>query len=208
MRSRLGIIAAALLALAACDDLTLYRAGSDYFPLASGTRWKYSSGTSSYVDSVAGDSTIADRRAVVVYRSFAPEFWVKNQADVWRYSRRTTVRNGREYEVESRFALEYVLPLVVGATWSQTFCDTIVLGGTETLYVRDSSAGRVAEVTSVATPAGEFAECYRLELFRSVRTDSLAETSWTEWLAPGVGLVKRRTPSDSIVLVEFHEPDR
>lgn len=196
----------AITLLTACDDLTLYRAGGDYFPLTAGTSWTYSSGTATYVDSVAGDSTIADRRAIVVLRSFAPEFWVKGSADVWRHVRRTAMRNGRQHEVEARFALEYALPFVLGSTWSQVFRDTVVIDGTETLYVRDSSAGRVAGIENVATPAGEFIECYRIELFRSVRTDTLTESRWTEWLAPGVGLVKRRTPSDSIVLIEFRSP--
>jgi hypothetical protein len=204
MRSNLALAAVfALLALAGCGDMTIYRAGSDYFPLASGTSWTYSDGSFSYVDSVGSDSTVDGRSAIVVLRAFSPEFWLRTSSEARRYVRRTLMRNGQEYEVEARYALEYSFPLVDGAAWSEVFCDTVILQGSETLYVRDSLAALVAGIEDVTTPAGTFLECYKLDVFRSVTTDTLVEQAWVEWLAPGTGLVKRVTGSDSLVLTAF-----
>jgi hypothetical protein len=189
--------------LLGCGDMTLYRAGSDYYPLHEGSRWSYSDGTFSYLDSVAGDSTVGGRSAIVVLRSFAPEFWLRSASEARRYVRRTLIRNGQEYEIEARFALEYSFPLVQGASWAESFRDTVVLQGNETLYVRDSLGVWVADVEDVATPAGTFQDCYRLEVFRSVMTDTLSEHHYIEWLAPGTGLVRRLAGSDSLILLEY-----
>lgn len=197
------VLAAAVLAVCACDDLTLFRAGSEYFPLIQDSRWTYSDGLVTLTDSVAGDSVTDGRNVIVVLRSFAPEFWLRDQTGAWRFIRRTIIRGGQEYELEAQYEQEYQLPLVLGATWAGTFSDTVTVMGTESLFVRDSLSGRVAAIEDITTPAGTFAECYRIEFFRSVRTDTLAETAWTEWLAPGVGLVKRLTGTDSLVLVDY-----
>lgn len=209
MSSRLwlALLAAAVLAASGCDNLTLFRAGSDYFPLTRGSRWTYSDGIATRTDSVAGDSVVDGRSAIVVLRSFAPEFWLRDQTGAWRFTRRAVIRGGQEYELEARYEQAYQLPLVLGATWADAFGDTVTVLGTESLFVRDSLSGLVAAIEDVVTPAGTFTECYRLDFFRSVRTDTLIETAWTEWLAPGVGLVKRLTGTDSLVLVDYL-PDR
>jgi hypothetical protein len=199
---RSSLTAALVLLLAGCSDTTLYRAGSDYFPLTQGSRWTYAEGAVTLIDSVAGDSSVAERNATVVLRSFAPEFWVRDQTGLWRFERRTTIRSGTEYELEARYALQYQLPLVLGATWSESFRDTVVVLGTETLLVRDSLHGSVVAIEDVVTPAGTFDDCYRVELFRSVQAETLAEANSVEWLAPGVGLVKRLTGPDSLVLLD------
>jgi len=202
-RHWLFVLAAAVVAVCACDDLTLFRAGSDYFPLTQDSRWTYSDGLVTLTDSVAGDSVTDGRNATVVLRSFAPEFWLRDQTGAWRFIRRIIIRGGQEYELEARYEQEYQLPLVLGATWSDVFRDTVVVMGSESLFVRDSLSGRVVAIEDITAPAGTFAESYRVEFFRSVQTDTLAETAWTEWLAPGVGLVKRLTGTDSLVLVDY-----
>jgi hypothetical protein len=203
MASRLLLPALLLVLFAGCSDMTLYRAGSDYFPLVQDTRWTYAEGQVTLIDSVAGDSSVAERGAVIVLRSFAPEFWVHDRTGAWRYVERSVIRGGNEYVLEARYALQYQFPLVFNASWSESFRDTVTVMGNETLYIKDSLAGRVAAIEDVTTPAGTFSDCYRVEIFRSEQVESLVETQQIDWLAPGVGLVKRLVGADSTVLLDY-----
>jgi len=201
---RILIAIAAALLLAGCDDMTFYRAKSDYFPLIPGSRWTYDVGGNTEVDSVVGDSSIAERACIVVLRDYAPDYWTKDAAGVTRFADITLNRGGEDYVLERQYRLVYALPFVLGSSWHSTYRDTVVVQGTDTVPVRDSIAGRVAAIDDIATPAGSFVQCYRVETHREVEA---AERSYTvdyaEWLAPGVGLVKRVTGTDSLVLTEY-----
>ena len=171
--------------------MTFFRAGQDYFPLQDGTRWTYDDAGFTSIDSVAGDSMVLGRNAVVVLRDFAPEMWLKNQTEIRKYVRRTVIRGGAEYVLEERYGLEYQVPLVKGAAWSESFEDTVILMGTDSVFVQDSVAAIVAAIEDVTTPAGTFVQCYRVDFYRVVRTDTTATLQYQEWLAPGVGVVRR-----------------
>jgi hypothetical protein len=186
-----------------CSDMTLYRAKGDYFPLISGTRWTYQYGSTTSVDSVAGDRSIAGRACVVVLRDYAPEFWTKGQNEVRRYVDLTVSRAGTDYTLEERYALVYALPFVLGATWYESFRDTVVLAGIDTVLVRDSIFGRVAAIEDVQTPAGTIIQCYRIETHRDVEATDTTSTDLTEWFAPDVGLVKSQSGTDEKVLIDF-----
>jgi len=191
------------LCLLACSDMTIFRAGHDYFPLTSGTRWTYNDAGFTSIDSVGGDSTVGGRNAIIVFRDFSPEFWLKGPTEIRRFARRSVIRAGAEYVLEERYGLEYQLPLVKGATWEECFRDTVVLMGTDTVFVKDSVSARVAGTENVETQAGTFVECYQVDFYREVQTDTAATTQYSEWLAPGVGVVKRRTGTEERVLTEY-----
>ncbi|HTW92678.1 MAG TPA: hypothetical protein VMH22_13370 [bacterium] len=200
--------AVALIVLAGCNDMTLLRAKSDYFPLISGSRWTYDVAGNAAVDSVAGDSAIDDRACIVVLRDYSPEYWTKAATEARKLTRLTVIREGQEYTIEERYGLVYELPFVLGATWSESFCDTVVLMGTDTVKLNDSLAGRVAAIDSVATPAGTFIQCYRVDTYRDIKTVEPSDTTdsllvYSEWLAPGVGLVKRVTGTETRVLTAY-----
>jgi hypothetical protein len=201
-----------LASLPGCDDMTFYRAKSDYFPLIPGSRWTYIDsvvgGSYTAIDSVVGDSAVDGRACVVVLRDYAPEYWTKQVAEVRQFTSLVASRGGQEYVLEERYRLIYALPLVEGATWSESFRDTIVLMGTDTVFLKDSLRSRVAAIDSVATQAGTFIECYRVETHRDVEAAELSFTAdYSEWLAPGVGLVKRVTGTEERVLTGY-EPGR
>ena len=197
MRYRLAA-AAALLTLA-CSDMVLFRAGQDYFPLVNGTTWGYTEGGFASYDSVAGDTAVLGRTAVVVLRDFAPEFWLSSPAELRRYVRRTVTLGGQEYVLEERFGLEYQLPLVAGTGWAEVFYDTVAVLGNDSIPVRDSMAARVTAVEDVETPAGSFFDCYRVEFYRSFAGSDTLTEQYTEWLAPGVGVVRRTGAADRVL---------
>ncbi|MEO0077752.1 MAG: hypothetical protein ABIK86_01960 [candidate division WOR-3 bacterium] len=190
-----------LLGLFNCGDMLMYRAGKDYFPLVSGSCWTFEP---SRVDSVGSDSTVAGRRATVVFRDFAPEFWLKTATEVRRLIRRTVIRSGREYVLEEQYGLEYALPLVVGASWAESFRDTVVLLGTDTVMVFDSVSARVVAAEDITTPAGVFFQCYRIDRWRIVQADTSFAESRTEWLAPGVGVVRVESGGNVSLLLDYH----
>ena len=197
-----------LASLAGCGDMTFYRAKSDYFPLVPGSRWTYKVAGYTAIDSVGSDSSVADRACVVVLRDYAPEYWTKQLTAVRLFTRLTANRGGQEYVIEERYGLVYALPLVEGATWDESFRDTIVLMGTDTVFLKDSVSGRVAAIEDIETPAGTFIQCYRVDTHREVEAAEASFTAdYSEWLAPGVGLVKRMTGTEEQVLTEY-EPGR
>lgn len=194
--------------LAGCSDMTFYRAKSDYFPLVPGSRWTYQVSGDAAIDSVGGDSSVAGRACVIVLRDYAPEYWTKQLTAVRQFIQLSANRGGQEYVLEERYGLVYALPFVEGATWNESFRDTVVLMGTDTVFLKDSVSGRVAAIEDVETPAGTFIQCYRIDSHREVVAAELSFTlDYSEWLAPGVGLVMRRTSTEEKVLTGY-EPGR
>lgn len=201
-----GLLAGTLLLafLAGCDDMTFFRARSDYFPLIPGSRWTYSVAGNTAIDSVVGDSSVAGRSCIVVLRDYAPEYLTKQSYELRRFTQLTANRNGQDYVIEERFGLVYALPLIEGATWQESFRDTVVLLGTDTVFLKDSVSGRVAAIEDVQTEAGSFIQCYRVETHREVEAAELSFTAdYSEWLAPGVGLVKRVSGPDTTLLTGY-----
>jgi len=204
---RVLIVLAAGALLSGCSDMTFYRAKSDYFPLVPGSRWTYDVDGNTAIDSVAGDSAVDGRACVVILRDYAPEYWTKQIKEVCQFTILTINRGGQDYVLEERYRLIYSLPLIEGATWSESH-DTIALVGSDTISLKDSLHGRVAAIEDITTPAGTFLQCYRVETHREVEAAELSFTEdYTEWLAPGVGLVKRVTGTEERVLTNY-EPGR
>jgi hypothetical protein len=197
----LVLCSALVVVVSGCSEMLLYRAGQDYFPLVSGSRWTFEPDR---VDSVGRDTALAGRRATVVYRDYAPEFWLKTATEVRRLVRRTVIRSGSEYLLEEQYGLEYCLPLVEGAEWAESFRDTVVLLGTDTVAVFDSVWARVVAVEDLTTPAGWFLQCYRIDFNRIVQADTNFTESRTEWLAPGVGVVRRTADGQTAELRDYH----
>jgi len=205
---RILIVLAAGALLCGCDDMMLYRAKSDYFPLVPGSRWTYDVGGNTAIDSVVGDSALDGRPCVVVLRDYAPEYWTKQLTEVRQFTSLVATRGGQDYELEARYRLVYALPLIEGATWSESYRDTIVLVGTDTVLLKDSLASHVAAIEDITTPAGTFIQCYRVETHREVEAAELSFTDdYSEWLAPGVGVVRRVTGTEEKTLTNY-EPGR
>jgi len=134
--------------------MTFYRAKSDYFPLAPGSRWTYDVAGNTAIDSVVGDSSVDGRPCVVVLRDYAPEYWTKQITEVRQFTSLVANRGGQDYVLEERYRLVYALPLIEGATWSESYRDTVVLTGTDTVLLRTASrAGSRQSTTSPPRPA-------------------------------------------------------
>ena len=190
--------------LLSCGDMTFYRAKSDYFPLVPGSRWTYNVAGNTAIDSVVGDSAVDGRPCVVVLRDYAPEYWTKQLTEVRQFANLAASRGGQDYILEERYRLVYALPLIEGATWWESYRDTVALMGTDTVFLKDSLASRVAAIEDITTPAGTFLQCYRVETYRDVVAAELSFTdNYTEWLAPGVGLVKRVTGTEEKILTGY-----
>jgi hypothetical protein len=189
--------------LSGCSDMTFYRAKSDYFPLVSGSRWTYDVAGNTAIDSVSGDSAVDGRPCIVVLRDYSPEYWTKQVTEIRQFTSLVANRGGQDYVLEERYRLVYSLPLIQGATWSESYRDTVVLMGTDTIFVKDSLASHVAAIEDITTPAGTFIQCYRVETYRDVEAADSFTDNYTEWLAPGVGLVKRVTGTEEKTLTDY-----
>jgi hypothetical protein len=194
--------------LAGCefDDGILRRAAADYFPLRTDSEWRYDVGGTISLVQVRGDSVAYNSPATVVLRDYAEEYWLRTSGDVRRFVSRLVNRNGADYPLEQRYRRYYVLPFVLGNSWSEDLQDTLDILG-ETIVYRHKIEGRVAGVSEIAVTAGSFAECYEIDLNEIVVVnDSVASTATKEWFAPGVGLVKRIRDAAEEQLTEYHIP--
>lgn len=200
MRSKLSLL---FLLLLACSDTLLFRSGANYFPLVPGSRWKYLlGGDTVYVEVDTLPAVQKNQNCIRVYYNAAPEYYTASPTEVRQLVVNTIARPNAPDTVEYRFALRYGLPLVLGNTFGETFETTLVYGP-DTLSYRHTLHGRVAAIEEVSTPAGTFYDCYRLEFNERVFARETTETSWTEWLAPEVGLVRRTRETEQLILIEY-----
>jgi len=204
MRSsfRLSLGLCSLIALS-CSDMILYRSGEDYFPLVNGSEWKYTCGDdTSYVE-VAGDSFVGGRTATVVLVDYSPDYWYREPTQARRFFCRTKNVGGFEDTLEARYGLVYMFPFVEGDSWQETFEDTIIILGTDTISYYHRLKAVVADIEDISVPAGTFGQCYRLDFTEEIHDPDVDTMRYSEWLAPGVGLVKRTTDTREEQLAEY-----
>ncbi|MGB9741872.1 MAG: hypothetical protein ACP5JB_04750 [candidate division WOR-3 bacterium] len=198
----IGVFVLAVL-IFGCSDRTLFRAGSNYFPLNAGRSWKYLIGDDTVYVEVRGDTAILNRGCIQVERNFAPEYYITSPTEVRKLIIETVPRPGGEDTVEYRFGLRYYLPLVEGNRYEDRF-DTTLIYGLDTINYTHLLTVNVGKIEPVQVPAGVFNDCYRLDFTETIMKDDTTSRLWVEWLAPGVGVVRRLTGSDEEVLVEYH----
>lgn len=189
-KSKLLFLGLVVFLALSCSDLFFFRSTEDYFPLVQGSEWKYLTGNDTIYVQVAGDTSIAGLRATVVNVDFSPQFYYKERTQVRKFYRHTKSQGGTEYLLEQRYRLLYVFPLVKGNSWRETFQDTIVIQGTDTVHYYHRLEAVVTQLEDVATPAGSFSQCYRLDFTEEIRDPDTTVRYYSEWLAPGVGIVK------------------
>lgn len=186
-----------------CSDTLLYRAGANYFPLNPGTRWKYLAAEDTVeveVDTLP--AVMLNQNCIRVYRNAAPEYYLTSPTEVRRLVVNTIARPNAPDTVEYRFSLLYQLPHVVGNIYFDSF-DTTLAYGPDTIEYSHFISARVAAVEKVTTGAGVYDDCYRIEFNEKKLAADTTEISWTEWLAPGVGVVRRKSSQGEEVLLEY-----
>lgn len=192
-----------LLSLFSCSDTLFYRAGADYFPLTPGSRWKYLAGEDTVeveVDTVP--AVMLNQNCIRVYRNAAPEYYLISPFEVRRLVLNAIPRPNAPDTVECRFSLYYQLPLVVGNTYFDRF-DTTLIYGPDTLQYSHLISGRIAALEQISVGAGNYHDCYRIEFNEKIVAFDTTETVWSEWLAPGIGVVRRQTAQGDEILVEY-----
>ena len=161
---------------------------ADHFPLAAGRRWTYESNlgeVSSWVEvsgnecRVLSTSSALDTEQKMV---LAPEgvYLLATKSKVY------FVKSERTYQPP---LLRLPLPLKVGRTWNWSGKETV--DGEE---IRTIVTGSVEAEEKVTAPAGEFT-CLRVKVDTACSDGTTASS--TQWLAPGVGIVKASIAIDA-----------
>lgn len=202
------LLVATALALLRCElnNGTLNRA-QDCFPLRSGSMWYYQhhDGTFSRL-TVRGDSVAFNSPCVVLEQDAAELYWTKEQGNLLKFVEYLLNVNGTDYPLEQRYRRYYVLPLVLGNSWSEDYRAAVPILG-DTIAFFHSIRGEVSAIESVQVPAGSFDQCYLVNLTEVLRQNDAEQTILTqEWYAPGVGLVKRVQGSAVWELKEYQLP--
>lgn len=196
---KIACLLAVLLVAGGCisSDPLAYRMMADYLPIANrGSWWRYTDedGVGMYLE-VTGDSVVLNRACKVLQRDYAEEFWYRGEGEVAVYARAVLEVNAEEIVVEERWRPWLELPLILGNSWTDTFRkETVALGDTIRREVEIS--GAVLSRETVSVPAGEFEQCYRVELLLTelTRSEVLGETSERtvikQWYGGDVGLLR------------------
>ena len=206
---RATILAAAVLLLLACGGGKPAPAAKtdNYFPMANGYDWKYTSTEVSYLDSVRAETT-ADAGSLeyrCVGRKPMPngrEAWALHR-HIRYYTKTAQARAAKDtvmWVTDTIFAdqadslvlywatrnfdrpnVDLALPLRAGRTWD-------VLAGKN--YTSRATAVRQEPVK---VPAGEYAQAWRIEILTTPADGKMPPMRAVRWYAAGVGLVRTET---------------
>lgn len=183
------------------QDHIVLRATGDYFPLRIGNYWKYEDAVTKIprIVEVKADSVVFGRSCTVVEDNFKESYWIKSEGWVEKFIVNTITRYGDEDTLEQAYRVFYLLPFVVGNTWSDTFADTVVVL-TDTIVFHHAIEVTVAGIEDV----NDFTDTYKVETVETQSQNDSTETrATTEWLAPGIGIVKRVGEGVDELLIEY-----
>ncbi|MCX8014955.1 MAG: hypothetical protein N2748_02950 [candidate division WOR-3 bacterium] len=182
----------------------LFRAGSDYFPLKAGNWWEYSNYGQIEQVAVVGETIAFNTPCIHLLRNYGDEFWLKTENEIRKLYVRTVNIGGTDYEIQNAWLLQYQLPLVLGAQWSEVFTDTVLVMG-DTYRIYQTISRMVTEICDVNVFAGTFHQCYKLDYLEEVKiNDSLVERyAGYEWFAPQVGLIKKVINNLETLLMDY-----
>ena len=208
MRRLLLVAAVALLVWGGCRRRPA-PGEADYFPMAAGYEWRYSTTEVNYRDSVRAETTAGvgrsefrcigrtklptgqDAWAIHHYMLYLDKsesaraakdtaMWYTDTIFAGRVDSLVLYWRNRDFE---RPNTELVLPLRPGRSWT-------VLGGK--VY---SSRATAVRQEPVKVPAGEYAQAWRIEDSTSYADGKVAPSRVVRWYAAGVGLVRTEMAS-------------
>jgi hypothetical protein len=160
-----------------------------HFPLAAGMRWTYESNlgeVSSWVEA-SGDEC----RVLATSSTLDTEQRLRLSAEgVYLLSAKSKVCFFGTERVYEPPLLRLPLPLAVGKTWNWSGKETA--DGDE---ITTSVTGTVEAEEKVSVPAGEYS-CLRVKVDTSCSDGTTASS--TQWLAPGIGIVKADIAVDAV----------
>jgi len=175
------IFAAAMIIPASVPSVAEEAPSADHFPLADGLRWKYASNlgeVSSWVEVSGNECRVFSTSSALDTEQrmlLAPEgvYLLTTKSKVY------FVKSERTYQPP---LLRLPLPLKPGRTWNWSGKETV--DGEE---IQTVITGSVEAEEKVTAPAGEFT-CLRVKVGTACSDGATASS--TQWLAPGVGIVK------------------
>ena len=205
---KLALFIALILGNFSCDDKTLYRATSDYFPLKTGMIWQYVNlkDNDTCEVKVIGDTSIYNHDCTQVDRDVIPEYWIKDKVEIRKLVEIRLNRAGSDFVLEQNFRIYFQLPLIEGNSWREDFFNTVdVLG--DSVNFKHIINGKVEEIEEFSTSAGNFVEVYEVILVDTLWFgDSLSSRISYYWLAPETGIVKQRFEANDTLeqqLIQF-----
>ncbi len=192
------------------DDFLLSRASSDYFPMDVGRSWTYVSDGDSLYREVVGEGFHYERFATIIQRNFLSEYWVKEKSEVRKFVVFDTSLLGERDTIEMGYKLYYRFPLVNNSGWEENILDTVVIASDSFAHIYTFSALPLL-IDTIRTPAGSFFNVYKIEFslirdlisLRDTTTRYEIKSSWVEFLAPQVGVVRREEGGRTEVLTSF-----
>ncbi|MBU1355523.1 MAG: hypothetical protein KJ620_03070 [Candidatus Edwardsbacteria bacterium] len=157
---------------------------SDYYPISSGSWWKYSSFWD-YTDSIGETDTLSTGSLVYALYTITAGYTMK----VYLQKTDKEIRRYPSLSDTNYILVLLKYPLYVGLKWEVT--PYPLLANYDSMYV--------IGLGSITVPAGTFPNCYKILRKRdNIREDPV---STVKWYAPNVGFVFN--PEDSTKLISY-----
>jgi hypothetical protein len=193
------ILTSLILALVSgCKNSFAIRMTSDYFPLKVGNIWEFSvKWENNYqismevkdIEVKQGDSLFAVDVGGEIY------YFQRKSGIVTKTRELFTTYEGERVDFGTVYEPYLLLPPIEGENWEREFNFSSVHRG-ETLEKEFSILVDSVKQTSLIINSGNYENVYRLKRTVIEDNDSIVEY---EWFAPGIGLIKKERPADSLV---------
>jgi len=200
------ILLLALLIASCGDNHIVQRAAEDYFPLRADYSWRYASENDTVIVEVEPIDTILQVECFPVSYNGAVQYLTKSDNAVSKYVRKIYDYAGDDYTVIEDFVVRIELPLINGNSYEYNLTDSIYVAGQ---WIK--AEYRITAAVVDFAYDSDYGDTYEINLLtvESMLTPdtSIVDTSeYTEYYAPGVGMIRFVDGTSEYYLIEHNIP--
>ena len=188
------------------DNHIVQRAAEDYFPLREGYWWQYSNQNDTILVEVEPLDTILQIECFPVSYNGTVEYLAKHDESISQYIIRLYNFAGIDYTLLEDFIVRIELPLVRGNSYRHVLTDSILVAG----QLIRANYEVIGDVIDFAYEP-EYGDVYEvrittIETLIKPDTAHTDTTEFTEYYAPGVGMIGFRDTASEYNLIEYNIP--
>lgn len=188
------------------DNHIVQRAAEDYFPLRADYSWRYANENDTVLVEVEPTDTILQVECFPVSYNGVVQYLTKSDDAVSKYIRKIYNYAGNDHTIIEDFVVRIELPLISGNSYEYYLADSIYVVGQ---WIK--AEYRISAAVVDFTYDSDYGDVYEINLLtiESVLTPdtSIVDTSeYTEYYAPGVGMIRFVDGTSEYHLIEHNIP--
>ncbi len=209
----LKILLLILLCLYGCgtNSPIFYRLAENYFPFVIDRSWTYECNDSTTTTvNIITEIMKEGRNALEMRNDSNSEYWNIEDSGLFILAEPIITVYNEDIYLNPHWQLYAELPLINGNIWENTYQEEVNTTQGNVLS-RITQKGQISAIEIISVPLGQFTDCYRIEFSRRHYIELLEPNIilqdtleyWTDWYAPDVGLVKRKTNNNIQELISY-----